>query len=108
MNKDIIKKTLEGKSVRDLVLEDEGFLPGEPIKVYINNDEDLEQFQNTEVHGVANIDGNEEQVEDNEAEYFTLFGHLKAGGLDTIADYKTREEAEAAARAVDSKLIGGN
>ena len=35
-----------------------------------------------------------EQVPDNEAQFWSLFGHIPGQGLDCIGDFRTREHAE--------------
>ena len=68
-----------------------GTLPGE--------DGDLPTlFDDYEIHGVCtfNDDGRKfcEQVPDDEAQFWSLFGHISGQGLDSIGDFKTREHAE--------------
>ena len=36
----------------------------------------------------------DEQVEDAEADFWSLFGHIPGQGLDCIGDFATREHAE--------------
>jgi len=55
-------------------------------------------FDDFEIHGCQEITEHDrtwtEQCEDHEAQFFTLFGHIPDGGVDAIADFKTRELAE--------------
>jgi len=52
-------------------------------------------FDDYEVHGVACVNdaGDMEQVSDELAECFGLYGHIKGQGLECIGDFKTREAA---------------
>jgi hypothetical protein len=65
-------------------------------------------FDDYEIHGVK--DFHEvgvrwcEQVSDNEAEFWSLFGHIPGQGLDCIGDFKTREHAEE----IYARIIGRN
>ena len=67
------------------------------------------RFDDYEIHGVKRFDADpgpdaepqgkaiarhEEQVDDFDAEYWSLFGHIPGQGLDCIGDYATREHAE--------------
>lgn len=56
------------------------------------------RFDAYEVHGVRQFDeGNGahcEQVPDDEAQSWSLFGHMPGQGLDCIGDFATREQAE--------------
>lgn len=66
------------------------------------------QFDDYEIHGmkrlrdcpgseeepVGRVIDNCEQVSDNEAEFWSLFGHIPGQGLDCIGDFATREHAE--------------
>jgi hypothetical protein len=56
------------------------------------------RFDAYEVHGVREFDdGNGkycEQVPDEEAQFWSLYGHIPRQGLDCIGDFKTRERAE--------------
>jgi hypothetical protein len=58
----------------------------------------IEPFDEYEIHGCHEITENghtwTEQCEDSEAHFFTLYGHIPDGGVDTIGDFKTRELAE--------------
>lgn len=53
-----------------------------------------EFFDDYEIHGCYKGNGIIEQCDDNEAQFFCLFGHLNTGGLQSIGDFETREEAE--------------
>jgi len=56
------------------------------------------RFDAYEIHGVREYDdGNGkycEQVPDDQAEFWSLYGHIPDQGLDCIGDFKTREHAE--------------
>src|ERR1700728_5246549 len=58
----------------------------------------IEPFDAYEIHGCIQITENGhtwiEQCEDNEAQFFTLYGHIPNQGVDAIGDFKTRELAE--------------
>jgi hypothetical protein len=65
-------------------------------------------FDDYEIHGVRRIDaisgqeeskgqviaGHYDQVDDSEAEFWSLFGHIPGQGLDCIGDFTSRELAE--------------
>lgn len=53
-------------------------------------------FEAYEIHGIAIIDihGAYEQVDENDAERFELFGHVTGEGLHCMGDFATRAEAE--------------
>jgi len=57
-----------------------------------------EPFDDYEIHGVwESDDGNgkySEQVPDDEAETWSLYGHIPGQGLECIGDFKSREHAE--------------
>ena len=56
------------------------------------------RFDAYEVHGVREFDdGNGkycEQVPDEEAEFWSLYGHIPGQGVDCIGNFKTRDAAE--------------
>ncbi len=56
------------------------------------------RFDAYEVHGVRRFDEGSgpycEQVPNNEARSWSLFGHIPGQGLDCIGDFATREQAE--------------
>jgi hypothetical protein len=77
----------------------------------------VEPFDAYEIHGCHEITENghtwTEQCEDSEAHFFTLYGHIPDGGVDSIGDFKTRELAEEIllrinppAKAAASQLLG--
>lgn len=48
-----------------------------------------------EIHGCKEFDGGfVEQVEDGEAEFWSLYGHIPNQGVECIGDFKTRRRAE--------------
>jgi hypothetical protein len=59
------------------------------------------RFDEYEIHGVREYHGapfgqgkHSEQVPDDEAQFWSLFGHIPGQGLDCIGDFQTRERAE--------------
>jgi hypothetical protein len=58
----------------------------------------MKHFDNYEVHGVADFgrgrNRHSEQVADDKAQYWSLFGHIPGQGLECIGDFKTRQQAE--------------
>lgn len=56
------------------------------------------RFDAYEIHGVREFDdGNGpycEQVRDEQAEFWSLYGHIPGQGVDCIGDFATREHAE--------------
>ena len=56
------------------------------------------RFDDYEVHGIRKFGrgraSHAEQVPDDQAQYWSLFGHIPLGGLEFIGDFKTREHAE--------------
>lgn len=54
-------------------------------------------FDAYEVHGVREFDQDTtpycEQVPDSEAEFWSLYGHIRGQGVECIGNYKTREAA---------------
>ena len=59
---------------------------------------EIVRFDAYEVHGVREFDDGAgkycEQVPDDEAESWSLYGHIAGQGLECIGDFKTRELAE--------------
>lgn len=55
-------------------------------------------FDNYEIHGIREFGKGRskycEQVPDDEAKFWSLFGHIPGQGLDCIGDFATREHAE--------------
>jgi hypothetical protein len=47
-----------------------------------------------------------EQVPDDEAEFWSLFGHIPGQGLDCIGDFATREHAEEIYARITGRLHG--
>jgi len=59
------------------------------------------RFDDYEIHGVREWFGSPfgqekycEQVHDDDAQFWRLYGHIPGPGLDCIGDFKTREHAE--------------
>jgi hypothetical protein len=59
---------------------------------------EIARFDDYEVHGVREFDDGAgrycEQVPDDQAEFWSLYGHIPGQGLECIGDFKTREHAE--------------
>jgi hypothetical protein len=62
---------------------------------------EISRFDDYEIHGVREYHGApfgqgkySEQVPDDEAQFWSLFGHIPGQGLDCIGDFKTRQHAE--------------
>ena len=57
-----------------------------------------ERFDDYEIHGVREFDDGKgkycEQVSDEDAQFWSLYGHIPGQGVDCIGDFKTREHAE--------------
>ena len=55
-------------------------------------------FDDYEIHGVIESECDQgkfcEPVSDDQAEFWSLYGHTPGRGLDCIGDFKTREHAE--------------
>ena len=56
------------------------------------------RFDDYEIHGVYEFSEDDrsfcEQVPDDEAQFWSLYGHIPGQGLDCIGDFKTRQHAE--------------
>jgi hypothetical protein len=56
------------------------------------------RFDDYEIHGMRRFgkgrSKHSEQVPDDEAQFWSLFGHIPGQGLDCIGDFATREHAE--------------
>lgn len=56
------------------------------------------RFDDYEVHGIREFGKGRfsyaEPVADDEAQFWSLFGHITGHGLECIGDFKTREDAE--------------
>ncbi len=67
----------------------------------------MKPFDNYEVHGVAEFGRGRkrycEQVPDEEAQFWSLYGHIPGQGLECIGDFKTRRHAEE----VRERITGG-
>lgn len=51
-------------------------------------------FDAYEIHGCKDFGGFVEQVPDQEAQFWSLFGHIPNQGLKCIGDFETRKQAE--------------
>jgi hypothetical protein len=55
-------------------------------------------FDDYEIHGVKEFHETGmkwcEQVDDSEAQFWSLYGHIPGEGLECIGDFKTRQHAE--------------
>ncbi len=72
---------------------------GKPITVAPNARSDLPiPFDGYEIHGVREFGRGKsrhcEQVPDEEAQFWSLYGHIPGQGVDCIGDFGTREQAE--------------
>ncbi len=68
----------------------------------------MKAFDDYEIHGVAeftDLHGNRscEPVADDEAQFWSLYGHIPGQGLECIGDFKTRQLAEE----VLARITGG-
>jgi len=58
----------------------------------------MKSFDNYEIHGVHEFsdDGRQfcEQVPDDQAMFWTLYGHIDGEGVEAIGDFATRQHAE--------------
>jgi hypothetical protein len=56
------------------------------------------RFDAYEIHGVREFDDGGgtycEQVPENDAQYWSLFGHIPGQGAESVGDFKTRDHAE--------------
>lgn len=72
--------------------------------------EQLAYFDAYEVHGMRKLGKGRssqlEQVPDDQAQYWRLFGHLPFWGLECIGDFKTRELAEQMQTRITGRLQG--
>ena len=59
------------------------------------------EWTNTEVHGCKDNGIFTEQVDDDEADFFSVYVRLSWGGLECIADLATRAQAEELARTIE-------
>jgi hypothetical protein len=59
---------------------------------------EIVRFDDYEIHGVSEFDDDGrkfcEQVDDDEAQFWSLYGHIAGQGVECIGDYKTHEHAE--------------
>ena len=62
------------------------------------NDDENAYYDALDIHGIQRICGYQcwEQCEPNEAEMWSLFGHLNTGGLECIGDFHSLDAAEQA------------
>ena len=62
------------------------------------SDTTLTQFDGYEIHGVARCQDDIgswcEPVPDQDAEFWSLYGHIPGAGLECIGDFKSRRDAE--------------
>jgi hypothetical protein len=58
----------------------------------------MKPFDNYEIHGIYECSDNGrtfcEQVTDDQATFWTLYGHINGEGVQTIGDFDTKEHAE--------------
>jgi hypothetical protein len=69
------------------------------------------RFDDYEIHGVREFDDGGgtycEQVPDDEAAFWSLYGHIPGQGLECIGDFKTREQAEEVYARITGRRYGG-
>jgi hypothetical protein len=51
-------------------------------------------FDAYEIHGCRDFNGSVEQVPDDEAQFWSLYGHIPGAGLECIGDFVSRAAAE--------------
>lgn len=51
-------------------------------------------------HELADDDGSVEQCEPEEAQFWSVYGHLKVGGVECFEDHSTEEEARKSAQQI--------
>ena len=66
--------------------------------------DNLIPFDTYEIHGCKEYCNAVEQVAEEEAQFWSLYGHIPGQGLECIGDFKTRNHAEE----VLSRIIGNN
>ena len=72
------------------------------------------KFDNYEIHGCVErpsgpgYESYVEQCPDDEADYWTLFGHISGEGIQAIGDYATREDAEELYQRITGRRFGGH
>ena len=64
---------------------------------------EITPFDAYEIHGCKDYDGFVEQVEDDEAEFWSIYGHIPGQGLECIGDFKTRPAAEEVLQCIEGK-----
>jgi hypothetical protein len=68
------------------------------IKLNLHHKQLPAPFNGYEIHGVRQFGKGRsrfcEQVADNDAQFWSLYGHIPGQGLECIGDFKTRELAE--------------
>ena len=69
-------------------------------------------YDNYEIHGcieryAAQSPGFTEQCPDDEAQFWTLYGHIPGQGVETIGDFKSREAAEECFYRITGQAFGG-
>jgi hypothetical protein len=73
---------------------DDGSLPTRFDEYEVHGMKRLPAIHGLEEEPVGRVIDNCEQVPDDEAEFWSLFGHNPGQGLDCIGDFKTRDHAE--------------
>lgn len=61
--------------------------------------EGVEQFDAVELHGVSRC-GDDIEVDDTNPDFFSVYLHLKSGGVDCVGDYGMQRFAELRAREI--------
>lgn len=62
-------------------------------------------FDAYEIHGCKEYDNAVEQVEDAEAQFWSLYGHIPGQGLECIGDFKNRQHAEEILRRITGAAL---
>ncbi|MCO6490880.1 MAG: hypothetical protein J5I98_20850 [Phaeodactylibacter sp.] len=64
---------------------------------------EITPFDAYEIHGCKDYDGCVVQVEDDEAEFWSLYGRIPNHGVECIGDFKTRQGAEKVLQRIEGK-----
>ncbi len=69
--------------------------------------DDYEIYGFAEIPNEEDLDSHVEQVTDDKADYWTLFGHMPGFGVEAICDFPSREQAETVYYRITGKRYGG-
>jgi hypothetical protein len=64
---------------------------------------DITPYDDYEIHGCKDYGDFVEPVEDDEAEFWSLYGHIPNQGVECIGDFKTRRRAEEVLQRITGK-----